>query len=423
MSRENEQKHVSTKEEHEIEPLVALPLLTIDKKDRYISGLDGLRFISAIWLFWEHYGYDWNIDGWESLITFQHRGQIPLQYFFLMGGLVLHVAYTKSKDFSLQTIKNEYWLNRFSRVVPNYWLSLFINLPAVIGNLYYFQAYTTQLTIYFTMAFIMVPFMLQGWVLPTEMIFVSLMWGGMLWAMSPFAFFWLIFPWLLRFVERDRPLRLDFLYLTITWLISVLPFFIIFLLEDIPIWFNTDPILNCPFCVYWWARIFPPLRVSSQMIGMFIGKIYLNSSSNIRENKWNGVIGDVAFLATLLLTLFIPDDPTGIYRGSYTAMLDTLLSPLQGLTLWGLACRKGFLSYILNLKFFIYFGKLSFGIWSYQLTAVYIFDYFNLQTNWWISIIAFIWLIGFAILSYHFFETPARNSILSLRLRFPRYFP
>ena len=168
------------------------------KDDRFIAGLEDLRFISAVWLFWEHFGWEWTVTDWDFLVALQYRGQVPLQYFFLMGGMVMYAAYFKSKDFSQKKVKADYWLNRLSRVGPNYYLALFIELPITIGNAYYKLTWTALDNFYFIYAIITVPLMMQGWVLPTNMAFVSWIWGGLLWAMSPFAFFWFLFPWLVR---------------------------------------------------------------------------------------------------------------------------------------------------------------------------------------------------------------------------------
>ena len=58
------------------------PVKVYTKDDRFIAGLDGLRFLAACWLFWEHMGWAWQVDGWNHMLAMHYRGQIPLQYFF-----------------------------------------------------------------------------------------------------------------------------------------------------------------------------------------------------------------------------------------------------------------------------------------------------------------------------------------------------
>ena len=392
------------------------------KQDRFIHGLDGLRFIAAVWLFWEHMGWGWTIPGWDYLVNMQYRGQIPLQFFFLMGGMVLYSAYFKSKDFSKKKTKVDFWLGRLSRVGPNYYLTLFIEIPIVISDAYnrtvnnYWSGWSIAAIIY---GIITTPFMLQGWTIPNQMAYASWYWGTLLWAMSPFAFYWFLFPWLVRFVERDRSMKLDYIYLAIFYILAVLPFFILFLLASIPRWAGSDPILSCTDCVYWWMREFPPLRISSQLIGMFLAKIWIHAPLKVKKSIVTGIIGDIAFITLIACALFIPDNPDLGRADDYAALLDTVLTPLQCLTMFALACRKGCLSFLLSFRVFKYCGKMSFGIWSYQSLSYYVFAYFAWDVYWWVSLIAFFVLIGFSIISLELYEEETRKKFLKLS----RYFP
>ena len=392
-----------------------------NKEERFIHGLDGLRFFAAVWLYWEH--MFWDFPSINYLSSMQYRGQVPLQYFFLMGGMVLYAAYFKSRDFSTKATKANFWLGRLARVGPNYYLALFLQIPTVIFDIWYRSnsvGWTSWDIFNQVYGMLTVPLMLQGWVLPNEMAFAPFVWSPLLWAMSPFAFYWFLFPWLVRFVEKDRTHTRDFIYLTISYVLAVLPFLILYLVASIPAWMGNEPVLSCTDCIYWWLREFPPLRITSQLIGMFLAKIWINTSASTKKSIFIGLAGDIAFISTIVCSLFIPFEAgAGVGRGDdHDALLDTILSPLQCMTMFALACRKGILSKILSLKPLVYCGKISFGIWAYQFCARYIFAYFS-AIDWWISLIGFFMLVGCAIISLELYETETRKKILSLR----RYFP
>ena len=129
-------------------------------------------------------------------------------------------------------------------------------------------------------------------------------------------------------------------------------------------------ILECPFCIYWWIRQFPPLRISSQLVGMFLAKIWIESDPKYKNHIASGIIGDIGFILTLICTMFIPENTTGGTRGSYIGLLDTILTPFQCMTMWSLACRKGGLSYLMNLSFFMVFGHISSLDFIYSLILV-----------------------------------------------------
>ena len=333
----------------------------------------------------------------------------------------MYAAYFSSRDFSQKKTKAEFYLGRLSRILPNYYLALFMEIPIVFADIYNRTTPMTYEEIFYEVyAIISSPFMLQGWVLPTKMAYVSWIWGSLMWAMSPFAFYWFLFPWLLRFVEKERSKGLDFLYLFICYILSVLPYIILWTFVMIPTWFNLDfKIISCSDCIYWWIREFPPIRLSSQLMGMFLAKLWITTSDKVKRNILNGISGDIALGITLLCALYVPYDPDAPRADSLSAALDTCLSPLQLITMWALACRKGLLSYILSFSVFRYCGKMSYGIWAYQFSAYYVFAYFGWNSDWYISLIAFFMLVGASSISLEFFEDEARKKISNLR----RYFP
>lgn len=146
----------------------------------------GLRGLLAFYIMLFHamaYSAGWNLHG---------SALMPL--FFLLAGYSLAIVYGKQSRFDIK----HYYHHRFARIAPVYYTAMLIALPlAVFGH---------------------------GWVLPSDIgwVFVTntfavQMWAstpplsfvGPAWTISTLAFFYLVFPWLLRWhqSQTDRSLN------------------------------------------------------------------------------------------------------------------------------------------------------------------------------------------------------------------------
>jgi peptidoglycan/LPS O-acetylase OafA/YrhL len=109
--------------------------------------------------------------------------------FFLLAGYSLAIVYGKHRPrFDVK----HYYRNRFARIAPVYYVAMLFALPlAVFG-----RGWVSPSDI--------------GWVLATN-IFAVQMWAslpplsfvGPAWTISTLAFFYLVFPWLLRWHQNQ----------------------------------------------------------------------------------------------------------------------------------------------------------------------------------------------------------------------------
>ncbi|MCC6286902.1 MAG: acyltransferase [Chitinophagaceae bacterium] len=89
--------------------------------------IDGLRGVAAILVLISH--YTWAYDRYFNLLE-EHAfhfpyGDIGVEIFFIISGFVIFMTITKVK-----TIK-EFFINRFSRLYPTYWLCMLITLCVI----------------------------------------------------------------------------------------------------------------------------------------------------------------------------------------------------------------------------------------------------------------------------------------------------
>ena len=141
--------------------------------------------------------------GWDL------HGSALMPVFFLLAGYSLAIVYGKRPRFDIK----HYYRNRFARIASVYYVAMLIALPlAVFG---------------------------RGWVAPSDIgvtfatnIFAVQMWTslpplsfvGPAWTISTLAFFYLVFPWLLRWHQNQTDRSLN-RWITILAVVQALVFF------------------------------------------------------------------------------------------------------------------------------------------------------------------------------------------------------
>ena len=152
-----------------------------------VEAHTGIRGLLAFYIMLFHavmFSTGWNL-----------HGSALMPVFFLLAGYSLAIVYgTQLPKFDVK----RYYRNRFARIAPVYYVVMLIALPlAVFGHGW-------------------VPPSDIGWVLATN-IFAVQMWtsfpplsfAGPAWTISTLAFFYLVFPWLLRWHQHQTDQALN----------------------------------------------------------------------------------------------------------------------------------------------------------------------------------------------------------------------
>ena len=167
-----------------------------------VKAHSGLRGLLALYIMLFHtmaYSAGWNLHG---------SALMPI--FFLLAGYSLAIVYGKQR--SSFDVKH-YYRNRFARIAPVYYVAMLIALPlAVFGHGW-------------------VPPSDIGWVFATNLFAVQ-MWtslpplsfAGPAWTISTLAFFYLVFPWLLRWHQNQTDRSLN-RWITILAVVQAVVFF------------------------------------------------------------------------------------------------------------------------------------------------------------------------------------------------------
>ena len=92
-------------------------------KTKYFNSLTGLRFLAATLVFIYHNRKYWRADVHPEILRFMNEFHVGVSLFFVLSGFL--IAYTYY-DEPLQSVRKygKYFLIRFARVMPIYWLIL-----------------------------------------------------------------------------------------------------------------------------------------------------------------------------------------------------------------------------------------------------------------------------------------------------------
>jgi peptidoglycan/LPS O-acetylase OafA/YrhL len=215
-----------------------------------VKAHTGIRGLLAFYIMLFHalaFSAGWNL-----------HGSALMPVFFLLAGYSLAIVYGKHRPrFDVK----HYYRNRFARIAPVYYVAMLIALPlAVFG-----RGWVSPSDI--------------GWVLATN-IFAVQMWAslpplsfvGPAWTISTLAFFYLVFPWLLRWHQNQTDRSLN-RWITILAVVQAVVFF--------ALGFAIDPI--DPWWAFWASHAWPISRLPVFDMGLVAGLLMLRQGRPDRD--------------------------------------------------------------------------------------------------------------------------------------------
>lgn len=118
-------------------------------------------------------------------------GYEAVSFFFILSGFILVYVYdSRSAASGMTSSRNVFWWARFSRIMPAYALGLLIGAPIFV-----YSGLVSRITPldHCLAGLVLLPLLLQAWWPP-----VAIVWNGPAWSLSAEAFFYALFPWLIR---------------------------------------------------------------------------------------------------------------------------------------------------------------------------------------------------------------------------------
>ncbi|MEJ7611419.1 MAG: acyltransferase [Ferruginibacter sp.] len=294
----------------------------------YVPQLDSIRAIAVLLVIFHH----WLPE--KSLINFLHNGAIGVDTFFVLSGFLITSILLKSKEdlerknISTATVFKNFYIRRSLRIFPIYYLLLIIfwlfNDPEILKNGIYYYTYTSNILFY------------------DQQSFVARF--AHLWSLAVEEQFYLIWPFLIIFVAKNR-----------------LPFVIgIFLTIGI----SANYIITAKG---WWVNIFTPACFDAFAIGAMLSFTsgYRQDIIKYLQKKFNAIL---LFACCLLFTdiLLLHALPPRTIHSIFAVILVFYSLYLN---------NNRIANIILNHKWLQSMGRISYGIYLYHLFIPELWSY------------------------------------------------
>ena len=363
----------------ETDPLVIndQPGAVLTRHRRPLHALTGIRFFAASWvvLFHTRAGDFLDEHAFHHAAVFVHHGYVAVALFFVLSGFILAYTYRDQG-----TSSTRFWQARFARLWPAWVLSMIL-FTACYG--------VPRLTL-----ILAATCMVQAWnpVHPEYAGACNI--AG--WTISIEAFFYLIFPLLQRWLQRQS-------VRTVT--IVLVAMLAVAIAID-----SADVQLGPPFPFGHWIP-FPIYRVPEFILGVAMGNLFLMEGES-------GVM--FASRARSLLTytgavLFLVVGCTIISRNASWILIPIVL------LLFGLAGERSMPGRVLGSRLVVFGGAISYSMYLLQMTAKYIsrplMGWLHIDSLLLTMVSVPMLLIAMAIPAYLLVEEPSRRALRALFAR------
>jgi peptidoglycan/LPS O-acetylase OafA/YrhL len=350
-----------------------------------LPALTGLRAFAAMNLVFFHFS-DPKVFGWLAPVV--DNGYTSVSFFLLLSGFILTYNYSDRANRGEMRVA-EFWLARFSRLYPVYLFSLIVSLGMLALE---FRAQSRPM--FFT-GIILTLFLLQGWS-PT----LSTFWNTPAWTMSTEAFFYLLFPVVVRW---KRPKRLGWLLVLLLslWCLGML-------CPALYTWLHPDGDLHPGrYANGWWLRALkftPPPHLPSFLFGVALADLHARIAP---ASRWRLPLG-LTGLALIYIVLAHGDSLP------YVFLHDGLMMPLFGLAILGLAGENllarifGFLPFVLLGEASYCLYLLHFNLWTLIHNSGLLEKTGLIRLDPWIS---YLLLVVAAVMTMKWIEHPGQRLI------------
>ena len=339
-----------------------------------INTLTSLRLIFALMVFGAHcYVIAPFFD-----VHFFKEGFVGVSFFFVLSGFIIAYNY-QEKLTEHTTTKRKFWIARIARVYPLHWLTLL--LAALLGG---YVVYTG--TADWCRHFLASLTLTQAYI-PRPDYFFSF--NSPSWSLCCEQLFYFCFPFLIPLARNSKRLFLFFLFCA--------------LLVVIGMHFTPEEDIKG----YWYVN--PITRFPDFIVGMLLFQVYRylkDREISYRQGTIIEVLSIAIFAGFYLYATEIPK----VYRYSCYYWLPV------SLILLSFALQKGSLSRLLNNRYLIIGGEISYSFYLIHLFVSLTYVEWQKQSGWQISwMVSVPVLLGIilllSLLSYYRFEKPMNKLI------------
>lgn len=302
----------------------------------------------------------------KPLGRFLQRGYLSTGLFFMLSGFVLAYLYV-DRDGHQTVSDREFWLNRIARLYPLHLLMLLFLIPMAVAMLSFMPSNSlwgipVSKPVFGVVTGLMSVLLVQAWC-PEA----ALTWNFATWALSAVAFFYLVFPAVVRFLARQSRTTLWGLF----WLMPVLNLVptLIFLWKgegaQTGLNFWSEFVMRTP--LFWLPHF---------VMAIILCRLFQITRHDMRwvqpgdRTGWRPGLGDLAALVIVMVSI-TPDEVFSRWFGLQGKPPNFILRhgfmcPLYAVFLYELAQNRGIVARLLSHRWCETLGEASFGIFIFQ---------------------------------------------------------
>ena len=316
-----------------------------------LPALTSLRFFAAMHVVFFHFQAMkiMTRPGWFHDVA--SIGYVGVSFFFVLSGFILVYTYA-----GRSTTAVDFWRARFARVYPAYLFSLLLTAPFFLAVIFLnlpvpFLEWAKH---HVKLSALLEITLLQAWVPPA-----ALVWNAVAWSLSVEAFFYLVFPFLLKaYAKLSRP-QLAVAGVA-AWLATMaMTSAYVLRRPDGLAYVDSDTLQS------FWLNVikFNPLaRLPEFLVGMACGFLFLRSKPSPKLAFPLVLAGLVGFGAVAHYSAIIP----------YPILHTSLLVPVFAFIVFGFVLQPKW-AFFLNWRPMILLGDASYSLYLLHSTVVGMF--------------------------------------------------
>ncbi len=351
-------------------------------RTKKLDQLTFTRFAAAILVVIWHFGR--NVFPFNTYaVNFFKKGDLGVSFFFFLSGFVMILAYGHKQQINFY----DYLKKRIARIYPVFVLAaMLLLLNKLLSDIDFlnFKGLALHLS------------MLQAWIPDYQ-----LSYNIAAWTLSVEFLFYVIFPIIYnRFYNKSIISKSIVFIIVFSWFLTQL------------IDYFTTPSLFFTYknqikIYYEYLRLHPLMHLNQFLIGNLVGIFFIRKK---HSTNYDFLIIINLFLIFLLLNYFTA---LNLFHG----LALVLFAPFIFL----LSSNNGRITKILKVRFLVFLGEISYGIYILQFPVFYllekVFKHYNFTNQMIIFYVSTLVLIVFSAISYMIFEKPMRNLIISIKMK------
>jgi peptidoglycan/LPS O-acetylase OafA/YrhL len=345
-----------------------------------IHALTSARFFAALYVVFFH--TKWGVTPGSALDRFASAGYSSVCFFFLLSGYILADVYLRRGK---PAAPRGFYIARFARIYPLYIVSVFADAPFAVARRMAAHGLTRAIGRVLVLVTGSV-FMLQIGFPVLKIVNIPS------WSLGIETVFYLSFPFLGPLLWRLRKRSLTALGAGL-YVISILAYWPLFRLGNNPV---------------------PGLALPSYMATFALGIIIARLQSLQGEKNGRLITSDsTAWLVSFLCLMgFIGVVIASPWAERHNVHLGLLLAPVFAASIWVLSSSLIFPIRWLSAKWLVVLGEASYGLYLIHVPVLHAVTALHLSGSVSDYPLYLGVCIALSVLSFYFFETPARRWIL-----------